>query len=416
MNQLTTILSPSELADPMQNRSVDTLRPLRIAFLTPSNPIDADTGGKQFTLDRLLLLSQLAEVDVFCLEDTPDQRTRLSNRLGGRAVFSAGVLKPRTAWGWLASIMRGLPLSVWRNDVADLSTLISRHVNTRFDAVYVDHWLMWPVSRLFHPKAARLLNLHNAEHRIFERAAKNHTGPLRLILKVEAYRTRRYLRKIGGLADAVHTISEADKIELTSIGIPAPHITAILPCVAASTSPIIRQPVSRVLFAGTLSWHPNAEGLEWFLRYVLPKLDLDAPVQVIGGDPPSAWLNLPAARKVAFLGRVSSIEPFYESAAVMIAPVFSGSGIKLKIVNSLAHGLPVVTTTCGIEGFPPGWEGAVQVCDDPEKFGRCVREFIEDTKLQNDAGIIAKRYVARHFSAEAARIKLEESLNAIARH
>lgn len=95
----------------------------------------------------------------------------------------------------------------------------------------------------------------------------------------------------------------------------------------------------------------------------------------------------------------------------MIAPVFSGSGIKIKIVNSLARGLPVVTTSCGIEGFPPGWEGAVRVSDDPAGFRQAVRELINDTTGWATASSQAKQYAARHFSTEAARSKLEECLN-----
>lgn len=382
----------------------------RLAFLTPSNPIDADSGGKQFTLDRLLGLAVLADVDVFCLEDTPEQRRRLSERLGGRPVLAAGQLKPRTMRHWAESMLRGIPLSVWRNDVAKLSQLVDRHGGTAYDAVYVDHWLMWPVSERFHAKSRRLLNLHNAEHLIFQRAAETYRGILKPLLRLEASRVRRYLRHIGLKADAVHSISEADRQELIAIGIPASRITSILPCVDVGAGTAGR-PGGRVLFAGTLTWAPNAEGLDWFLRDVLPDLAIAEPLQVVGGEPLPAWRQLPAAGKVEFLGRVPSVEPLYVEAGVMIAPVFSGSGIKLKIVNSLARGLPVVTTACGIEGFPPGWEGAIRVSDEPAAFGRAVREIIEDAEGWAVASRQAKQYAARHFSSEAAQSKLEECLN-----
>jgi len=222
------------------------------------------------------------------------------------------------------------------------------------------------------------------------------------------------LRSIGSLADAVHAISEVDRHELVAIGAPASKITAILPCVDTVTSSLGR-PGGRVLFAGTLTWAPNVDGLDWFLREVLPDLELDEPIQVVGGEPQPAWLELPSAKKVDFLGRVPSVEPLYEEASVLIAPVFSGSGIKLKIVNSLARGMPVVTTSCGIEGFPPGWEGAIRVNDDPTGFGLAVHQFVSDTAAWGIASQKAKQYAARHFSAEAARPKLEECLNACSR-
>lgn len=382
----------------------------RVAFLTPANPIDADSGGKQFSLDRLLHLSELADIDVFCLKDTSEQRHLLSEKLSGRPVYSAGELKPRTALHWIESVIRGIPLSVWRNDVTELSQLIARHRSTHYDVIYIDHWLMWPASQQFNVKARRILNLHNAEHLIFERAAQNYKGIMRGALQLEAFRVRRYLRQIGAIADTIHAISETDRSELSAIGIQESRITAILPCVDSSITPA-GKPHGRILFAGTLSWAPNAEGLEWFLREVLPNLPVTKPIQVIGGEPPSTWRHLPASTKVEFLGRVPSVDLFYKDAGVLIAPVFSGSGIKLKIVNSLARGLPVVTTTCGIEGFPPGWESAVRVCDDPLSFGQAVHDIINDIDGWKMASRQARQYAARYFSSETAQFKLKECLN-----
>lgn len=392
------------------SNTTEGVRP-RIAFITPSNPIDADSGGKQFTLDRLIGLAALADVDVFCLEDSAEQRRRLSERLMTRPVFAAGQLKPRTVRHWAGSILRNMPLSVWRNNVTELSKLVDCHGGTAYDAIYVDHWLMWPVSTRFHPGARRILSLHNAEHLIFQRAAKMHRSILKPLLYFEAFRVRRYLRNIGLRAAAVHSISEADRQELITIGIPESRITSILPCVDASTN-TAGKPGGRVLFAGTLTWAPNVEGLDWFLRYVLPNLNIAEPLQVVGGAPLPEWRELPAAGKIEFLGRVPSVEPLYADAGVLIAPVFSGSGIKLKIVNALARGLPVVTTTCGIEGFPPGWEGAVRVSDDPDVFGRAVSEILNDTEGWKLASSQAKQYADRFFSTQAARLKLQECLNA----
>lgn len=395
------------------NPTAGTSRP-RIAFLTPSNPIDADSGGKQFTLDRLLGIEALADVDVFCLQDTPEQRRRLSERLGNRPVLAAGELKQRTLRHWAGSMVRGMPLSVWRNCVAELANLVDRHGSTAYDAVYVDHWLMWPISERFHPKSKRILNLHNAEHLIFQRTAEMQRGILKPLLHLEAFRVRRYLRRIGLKADTIHSISEADRKELIAIGIPASRIVSILPCVDSGPKTTGR-PGGRVLFAGTLTWAPNIEGLDWFLRYVLPDLEIAEPVQVVGGEPLPEWSQLPAAGKMEFLGRVPSVEPLYAEASVLIAPVFSGSGIKLKIVNSLVRGLPVVTTSCGIEGFPPGWEGAVRVSDEPAAFGRAVREILDDSEGWAVASRQAKQYADRYFSTEAARLKLEECISVILR-
>ena len=112
----------------------------------------------------------------------------------------------------------------------------------------------------------------------------------------------------------------------------------------ATTDPL------RVLFVGTASYQPYERGLAWFVREVIPRVREHIPVTfTVVGAPPLRPVHAPG---VAYLGRVASVTPSYEEADVVVVPVFEGSGTRLKVIEAMAHGRPVVATPVGAEGLP----------------------------------------------------------------
>jgi len=107
----------------------------------------------------------------------------------------------------------------------------------------------------------------------------------------------------------------------------------------------------RLLFVGSVSYRPNQQGLEWFIQEVLPRLrqaGTAVELEIVGAPARS----LPAAPEVRVRGVVPSLQPFYEHAHAAIVPVLYGSGTRLKVVEAMAYGRPVVATAIGAEGLP----------------------------------------------------------------
>jgi len=153
------------------------------------------------------------------------------------------------------------------------------------------------------------------------------------------------------------------------------------------------------LFIGTLSWHANQEGLHWYARDVLPLLSKHIKFDVIGGGASqslSAELN--SHSNVTMHGYVNQVESFYSKVRCLVAPLLSGSGIKIKILHALARGLPIVTTKIGVEGFPPGYEKAILVSDNPNEFAENVKILLKDENLWSDSSLAARQYCKQHFS------------------
>jgi glycosyltransferase involved in cell wall biosynthesis len=111
-----------------------------------------------------------------------------------------------------------------------------------------------------------------------------------------------------------------------------------------------RDETVRLLFVGNGEFQPNVRGLQWLIEDVLPRLPASAPVALdVVGRPPARPLRSTGVR---YHGEVPDVRPYYERADIAVAPIPFGSGTRLKIVEAMAHGRPVVSTGAGAEGLP----------------------------------------------------------------
>jgi glycosyltransferase involved in cell wall biosynthesis len=139
-----------------------------------------------------------------------------------------------------------------------------------------------------------------------------------------------------------------------------------------------------LLFCGTLSYEPNADAIVWFVRHVLPhlqKLHRDVRVTVIGHNPPSQVTALASEPSVHVHPGVPDVRPYYEQAAMVIVPIHSGGGTRMKILEAGACRRPVVSTTIGAEGLDltPGLH--CLIADDPIDFAKKCSQLLTDSVL-----------------------------------
>lgn len=369
----------------------------RILFITPTCPTRADSGGLQVTRERLVRLAGVADVTVLAINASGDS-AGAENDLGVRGIHLAGEVRPRSGANFLKSLLRGVPLSVWRNMSAEFLRLSASLAKESWDYVYADHWLVWPAARKV-KGCRRVLHLHNAEHQIFARVAANHGFPVKQVLAFETQRVKAYLRRATAEACEVHYISAADEREARNAGC-AFTDKVFYPGVAIEADRY-GEHGHRLFFAGTLSWQPNEEGLEWFLDSVRPMLPKTVSLDIVGGLPNERLRALSSGTEgcaVTWHGRVPSVTPYYRQATVFMAPLLSGSGIKIKILNALSYGIPVVTSSVGVEGFPRDWGAAIHVADTPQEFAQAIVRLMSDEALWTQACADAKPYLQRHFS------------------
>lgn len=343
---------------------------MKILFLTPQAPWLSQSGGSQHSLERLKsAITEKADITVGCLKH-PSLSANPNKE--GVEVLETGYLKPRSISTLLRSYFQNLPLSVSRNWNLDLANIIKP--NKGYDLIYCDHWLMWPYTNGFNG-IPKILNLHNAEHVQFSRAAETLRFPLNILAKLEATRVLSYLKKIGSQATETHVISSQDLIIMERDGVKFNKTRILLPASKPPVSINTINPITKtntVLYIGSLSWAPNIEGLNWFLEKVWPLVH-NGVLKVIGGGAPTSLIDAIARAGGEYLGFVEDVRPYESEAKVFIAPLLSGSGIKLKILNGMAAGIPTVTTKIGVEGFPdPASAISLSVTDDPVAYAKYI--------------------------------------------
>jgi glycosyltransferase involved in cell wall biosynthesis len=333
---------------------------MRILFLTPRVPYPARSGGTIKTASLLSHLGRRHEVGVatFCRGPLSEEQARWVDDHGD--VDTVVLDRGRTPINLVASYAVGVPLSVYRNRSGRMASLVADRLRVgRYGAVFVDHWLMAQyVPRWF--TGVRLLHQHNAEAVMWERhAAVERNVIRRAMTRAEHRRVRRYEASILDRFDRVFAVSEPDRRAMLELGADPEHF-AVLPNVPDPE--LLERPglswsgAERVvLFVGSLGWHPNIEGVDRFLRDVFPLVRGKLPdVRFIlaGTDPPRRLIQLVERTPGAvYVGPTDDPEALYRRAAAFVEASRSGGGTRLKVLNALARGLPVVSSPEGCHGL-----------------------------------------------------------------
>jgi succinoglycan biosynthesis protein ExoO len=200
-----------------------------------------------------------------------------------------------------------------------------------------------------------------------------------------------------GQADAVVAIQD---VEARQIGKLLPHRSILLTPMPARSVDAAQPGRDRsLLFVGS-NTAPNVIGLKWFLESVWPTILAQTPdcqLRVAGTVKSGFGVHHP---QVQFLGLVDDLEPFYENAAVVISPLTVGSGLKVKLIEALAHGKAVVATTVSVEGTDGDVRSAVAVHDAPAGFAAAVTELLSDKDLRRAKAAEALRVCRQRYSSQ----------------
>ena len=170
-----------------------------------------------------------------------------------------------------------------------------------------------------------------------------------------------------------------------------------------------RKPV--VIFVGSYAWYPNPEAVLWFSELIWPAIREEMPeaeFMVIGSDATPEILALDRIPGINVLGYVPETRPYLEMAAVSVAPLRVGGGMKGKVNEALAHGIPVVATSIGAQGFDYSHGVNMMVSDDPSEFASSVITLLRNPELQESMGLAGQELNSAICSRRAVTIKLQE--------
>ena len=174
-----------------------------------------------------------------------------------------------------------------------------------------------------------------------------------------------------------------------------------------------RETKNRVLFVGALNRPPNLEAIHWFVDGCWPRIRREVPeaeFHIVGhGLPESHRIRWATDLSIKIVGPVESVEQHYKEAAVFVAPILTGGGIIVKILDGLAAGVPVVTTARGNEGIGAADGKSVFVADTPDDFASAVVRLLRSEDVRKAIGEAGRQYVEEVFSPDAFISMLEKT-------
>ena len=235
----------------------------------------------------------------------------------------------------------------------------------RVDVVQFEGAFMAPYLAVLHrslrDSAAKLpllvLRAHNIEHTIWQMLAERANNPLKKwYLQNMASRLAQFEHQELPRFDAIAAITDQDADRLRAMGCAAP--IAVIPASfdLSRLPPAAAPPQPRTVFViGSLNWLPNLEGLDWFLKEIWPQAHAELPeleLHVAGSHPPADLTSRPKGQDNVFIhGFVASAPAFMQQYELMLVPLLSGGGMRVKIVEGLALGKAVLSTSLGAEGI-----------------------------------------------------------------
>jgi GT2 family glycosyltransferase/glycosyltransferase involved in cell wall biosynthesis len=164
-----------------------------------------------------------------------------------------------------------------------------------------------------------------------------------------------------------------------------------------------------MLFLGSFRHVPNLVALNWFAREVLPLIAARIPqarLLVAGSEPPPRHTLVDPAGAVELLGFVEDIQPLFASCSVFVCPIRSGSGIRVKLLEAFASGIPVVSTAIGAEGLARVDGEFCALADDAPGFANKVIELLENCKLAHEMAVRARQEVTQNWDMQVVTERL----------
>ena len=235
----------------------------------------------------------------------------------------------------------------------------------RPNLVHVDHSHMasygLAIKRQF-PGITVILRAHNVEYVIWERMAESARGRIaRLFYRRHAKAIREFERIAFSGVDVIVPVTDVDATRIKALV--AHKCIYVMPagCAVRSAMPgrSLAAAEPRLVFVGLLEWAANRDGVRWFVQSVWPTIRAQWPkatLQVIGRFGRSVS-DLPAADGVEYAGFVADLDAALSSVDVAVVPLRIGGGMRIKILDFMSRGIPVISTGVGAEGIPDTWRG-----------------------------------------------------------
>ncbi len=364
---------------------------MRVLLLTQVLPYPPDSGPKVKTYYVLKYIASQHNVTLvsFVRDSDRPEYIRHLETLCERVItvpIKRSPLDELRFLGW--SLVNGQPWIMLRDARAEMRQVLSElATTTRFDVVHADQLNMGQYALPF-TDSRKVLDLHNALWVLYKRLAETlpFANPMKYILMRDWHLLKLYEGKMCRNFDAVTAVSQEDAAALREAGARDDIIVIPIAIDTDSQVQLDRHPPSlHIVHVGTMYWSPNIDGITWFLNEIYPQVKQQVPnvrCTLIGARPPTKLVERANADpSLIVTGYVDDPTPYLADASMMVIPLRAGGGMRVKILNALAQGIPMVSTTVGCEGISLTDGEDILIADDLQAFAAATVRLLTDAAL-----------------------------------
>ncbi|MDE2855713.1 MAG: glycosyltransferase [Chloroflexota bacterium] len=278
----------------------------------------------------------------------------------------------------------------------------------QFSGIEMGHYL--PVIQSSRSEAKVIYDALNAEAELQRVVAEvdrrdGRRWPAAIYSAIQSRRLGTYESAICQTVDAIIAVSEEDSALLKPYqGAPVHLLSNGIHSADYAPPPHAKREGSQLLFSGKMDYRPNVDAVEWFCRAVFPRIREGFPgasFVVVGRNPHARVRQLAADSQITITGWVDAVQPYLHSAAIYVVPLRMGSGTRLKILQAMAAGCAVVSSSIGAAGLNEETRGALHIADGAQEFANAVGALLADEERRREMGAQAQRQVKKHYDWSA---------------
>lgn len=283
-----------------------------------------------------------------------------------------------------------------------------------FDIIHLEHIYLCVYLDTIrkYSKAKVILRPQNVENLVWKRLLRHKINPAsEIYLRIASDKLEHFEVKMANRVDGIMAISSCDAETFNTYAPDTPLVTVPIGfdfnriTAYDCDKQFIHFPVFYHL--GSMDWAPNVQGLKWFIEEVIPFIIKDSPgfILRIAGKKMPQWFYKRQSRNLMVDGEVGESLTYHEDKAILIVPLLSGGGIRAKIIEGMALGKTIISTTIGAEGIPYTDQENILIADNKEEFAirikKCMssKEFCQ--KIGRNAQILAKENYDCNKTAES---------------
>ena len=395
---------------------------MKVALALPRPLFPTDTGGKIRTLNIMTRLSSEVEIHAVSFAERGVDDAAIAEMQRVFASYTpvywreAPKFSPRFYSDFARSRLSRFPYFLYKYVRPEFRRTVEAVAQEKGTDILLCDFLHPAAAMLESHLRPRVVFEHNVEYVIRQRHWEVEANPLRkAVLKAEWQKAHAAERHVCRAFDHILTVSEDDtrkiqeefgaaRVSMLPTGVDTDYFRPLdVPTVPAS-----------LVFVGSMDWHPNEDGVLWFVKQVLPLVRQRVPhaTFAIVGRNPSHRLGgaVSAEDGVQITGRVDDVRPYIARAEVVVVPLRIGGGTRIKIFEAMAMAKPVVATALGAEGLAVTPDREIVIADEPRDMARRICELLGSAEQRGALGFNAHKLVLERHTWQAAARQMEEVL------